>query len=295
MFGTIYGVDFSGARLAGRTLWLARIERAGEDGRPPYRLTQLASLETLCGTAERAPALAHLARMIARSEGALWGLGFPFGFPVEVMPPDAGWAEQFAFLAAWGEDAYGAGVECLRRAQALGGPGHIRRLTDIETKAPWDTYAYRLIYQTFYGMRDILGPLRLGEERAADGAGEGTAVLPFEYHRLPDARRVVVEACPASTLKRLGLPHQNYKQAGAGPVSAERRAARRLILAGLAEHVSIGRVRRQTLMRNPGGDALDALIAAVGAAWAWGGTDHAAVAAHPRYVREGRHYAYGDK
>jgi len=294
MFGKIYGVDFSGAKQAGRNLWLARIEPRGDSGKATYRLTQLASLEMLCGTADRTPALAHLARMIACSEGALWGLGFPFGFPIEVMSPDASWAEQFAFLADWGEDAYGAGVECLRRAQALGGPGHIRRLTDVETKAPWDTYAYRLIYQTFYGMRDVLGPLRAREDRAVYGAGGGTAVLPFDYERLPAARRVVVEACPASTLKRLGLPHQNYKYLGSGPLPAKCRAARRVILAGLAEHVSVGRVRRQTLMRNPGGDALDALIAAVGAAWAWDATDHGAVARHPRYVREGRHYAYGD-
>lgn len=296
MFAQIYGVDFSGAKLAGRTTWLARIEPTGggESGKPPYRLTRLASLETLCGTAERVPVLAHLAERIARSENTLWALGFPFGFPIEVLPPDADWAAQFAFLAAWGEDAYGAGVECLRRAQALGGPGHIRRLTDIETKAPWDTYAYRIIYQTFYGMRDVLGPLRVGENKAAYGAGGGTAVLPFDYGCLPNARRVVVEACPASTLKRLGLPHQNYKHLGGGPLPAKCRTARHSILAGLAEHVSMGRVRRRTLMRNPGGDAIDALIAAVGAAWAWDSTDHDAVAAHPRYVREGRHYAYGD-
>jgi hypothetical protein len=49
------------------------------------------------------------------------------------------------FLRAWGEDAYGAGVECLRRAQALGGPGHIRRLTDLEARAPFDSYHYRII------------------------------------------------------------------------------------------------------------------------------------------------------
>ena len=37
----------------------------------------------------------------------------------------------------------------------------IRRLTDIEEKAPFDPYHYRIIYQTFHGMRDVLG--RLGD------------------------------------------------------------------------------------------------------------------------------------
>ena len=100
-----------------------------------------------------------------------------------------------------------------------------------------------------------------------------------------------MEACPASTLKRLGLPHQGYKQAGAGPLSSARLKVRRAILEGLEKYVSIGRVRRRLLLRddNPG-DALDAVIAAVGAAESWGETDHEAVAAHPRYVREGRQY-----
>ena len=306
-FAIVYGVDFSGARLAGRTAWVARMERG--TGTDPYRLTRLASLETLCGTAARAAALAHLVQMIRTSQGALWALGFPFGLPVEVLDgtEEAGWAAQLEFLNGWGEDAYGAGVACLRRAQAQGHKGHIRRLTDIEAKAPWDTYAYRLIYQTFYGMRDVLGPLRgespagsagmVREARAAYGndgimAGGGdTAVLPFDYSHLAGAGRVVVEACPASTLKRLGLPHQNYKQPGVAPLTPERRKTRRIILTGLTAHVAIGRVRRQTLMRDNGGDALDAVIAAVGAVLAWQQTDHPSVASHPRYRCEGRHYA----
>src|SRR5262249_22388022 len=145
---------FSGAKLAGRNAWVARLQPVGGRRRPPYRLADLACLEDLCGTAERAPVLAHLVRLIAESEHALWALDFPFGLPVEVMEPDAGWPAQLDFLSAWGEDAYGVGLECLRRARALGGPNHIRRLTDHEEKAPFDCYHYRIIYQTFYGMRD---------------------------------------------------------------------------------------------------------------------------------------------
>jgi hypothetical protein len=55
---------------------------------------------------------------------------------------------QLDFLRGWGEDAYGVGEECLRRAKALGGPNHIRRLTDTEAKAPFDCYHYRIIWQT---------------------------------------------------------------------------------------------------------------------------------------------------
>jgi hypothetical protein len=286
-FNAVYGVDFSGAKLAGQNTWIARLEpiASGPD-QPFYRLKQLASLETLCGTAERAEALAAFVRMIAGSENALWALGFPFALPVEVMDTvngvGADWRSQFDFLQAWGEDAYGAGVECLNRAKALGGPGHVRRQTDLDYKTPWDTYSYRIIYQTFYGMRDVLGPLR---------GVPGTAILPFDYACLPAATRTLVEACPASTLKRLGLPHQNYKQTGGKAPTLQHRRSRRAILTGLAPYVSIGRVRRSVLMKNPGGDALDAVIAAVGAILSWRETDHVHVSRHPRFVREGRHYA----
>jgi hypothetical protein len=193
----------------------------------------------------------------------------------------AAWAEQFRFLRAWGEDGYGAGVECLRRAEALGGPRHIRRLTDVEQKAPFDPYHYRIIYQTFHGMRDVLGRLRRDRE---------TAILPFQYRRLPAAARVLVEACPASTLKALGLPHQNYKQPDGRRLSARRRRVRTLLLGALSRLVRITPAHRRTMLRDPGGDALDALIAAVGALRSWRATDHRHVARHPRYTREGRMY-----
>jgi hypothetical protein len=281
-FRAVYGVDFSGARLAGRTIWVARLERVRRRGLPSYRLAELSSLERLCGTAERSAALAHLVQRIANSERALWALDFPFGLPVEVMAPGCRWPAQLDFLREWGEDAYGAGLECLRRARALGGPIHIRRLTDVEVKAPFDCYHYRIIYQTFYGMRDVLGPLA-GTRR--------TAILPFQYRRLPTAERVLVEACPSSTLKRLSLPHQNYKQPGGGPLTTKRLRTRRAILRGLAAHVAVDDRQRRTIMRNGGGDALDAVIAALGALLAWQAADHEHIARHTRYPREGRLFA----
>jgi hypothetical protein len=243
VFGSIYGVDFSGAKLAGRNTWVARMEpAAAKRKRPRYVLTSLVRLEQECGSAERSTALSHLVRMIADSDGALWALDFPFGLPIELMECDAGWPAQFDLLHAWGHDDYGVGLECVRRALALGFPKHVRRLTDVEAKAPFDPYHYRIIYQTFYGMRDVLGPLRRRRH---------TAILPFQYRRLRSARRVLVEACPG-------------------------------------EYVRISDTQRRVIMRNGGGDALDAVIAAVGAARAWQASDHRLVARHPRYPREGR-------
>jgi hypothetical protein len=281
MIDSVYGVDFSGAKLAGRTMWLARLVPAARGGKL-LRLMELASLARLCGSDRRAESLAALVRMVAESERALWAINFPFGFPVEVMSDGCRWAGQFDFLARWGEDAYGAGVECLRRAKALGGPMHVRRQTDREERTPFDAYHYRIIYQTFHGMRDVLGPLR---------SRRRTAILPFHARRLPGAARVVVESCPASTLKRLGLPHHNYKQPTGGPLSRKRRTTRRAILAGLAPLVRIPDALRLRVMRDPGADALDAILSGVGAWRCWREYDHAALGRHPRYSREGRHYA----
>ncbi|MBC8137194.1 MAG: hypothetical protein H8F28_15040 [Fibrella sp.] len=66
--------------------------------------------------------------------------------------------------------------------------------------------------------------------------------------------------------RRMGLPFQNYKEPGGGTLAARRLRPRWDILDGLAPHVVIGRVHRKVIMENGGGDALDAVIAGVGAA-----------------------------
>jgi hypothetical protein len=282
MIAAFYGVDFSGARLAGLNTWIARIEAAKRNSKNPvFKLTYLERLGGICGTDEREVALQGLVGLIAESERALWALDFPFGFPVEVMSSGAKWDDQFDFICEWGEDSYGAGIECVRRSQRMVGKKHVRRLTDSEERAPFDPYHYRIIYQTFFGMRDVLGPLRRHRR---------TAILPFHYRRLASASRVLVETCPASTLKRLGLPHQNYKQPQGGRLEPKRLRVRRAILAGLARHIEIGDGRRRVMMRNGGGDAIDAVIAALGGALAWRAADHKQIARHPRYPREGKLY-----
>jgi len=64
-----------------------------------------------------------------------------------------------------------------------------------------------------------------------------------------------MQACPSSTLKRLGLPYQNYKQPQGGPLSSKRRRTRRVILDHLSKQVSISPEHRRVMMRNGGGDA----------------------------------------
>jgi hypothetical protein len=298
-FSSYYGVDFSGAKLAGRNTWIARLELLrpspaektltlpspggrGERGERPkaarFHLVGLSRLEDLCGCADRDAALAHLVSMIASSSDALWGMDFPFGLPIEILEHKTRWTGQLDLLRRWKNEAYDIGLWCVARAKKHNGSMHIRRTTDTEAKTPFDCYHYRIIYQTFHGMRDVLGPLT---------KSRGTAILPFQYRRLPAARRVVVESCPSSTLKRLRLPHQNYKQAVGGPLTSVRRRTRQNILRHVQESVEMSPRDVLRIMRNPGGDALDAVIAALGAAQAFGSVDHRAIASHARYPLEG--------
>jgi hypothetical protein len=280
-FRAVFGVDFSGARLAGRTTWIARLDRAASPGEPVFTLGALDRLDRLAGTAERDAALAHLVALVAQTTDALWAFDFPFGLPVELFPARSRWPRQLALVREYRADDYGLGLECVRRALALGERMHIRRQTDVDARAPFDPYHYRIIYQTVHGMHAVLRPLR---------RDRGTAVLPFQYDRLESANRVLVEACPASTLKRLGLPHQNYKQPAGGPLTRRRRLTRRTIVAGIANLVQVSARDRRVMMRDPGGDAIDAVLAALGAAQAFASVDHSAISRHARYPREGHLY-----
>jgi hypothetical protein len=282
-FGVVYGVDFSGAKQAGHNIWIARTEPRA---RGRLALVALDRLAALCGTAERAVCLAALVRMVNATDSALWGFDCPFGLPLQLFPDGTPWTDQFAFLGEYGDDAYRCGLECIARTKRLPDSPlrtalHCRRQSDADAKAPFDAFHYRMIYQTFFGMRDLVRPLAVTP---------GTAVLPFQYRKLPRAKRVAVECCPASVLKKHGLPHQNYKQPKGGPLVPLRRHTRHAILAGLSRWVRIGDRHRRTIMRNPGGDALDAVIAAVGALHGVREADHAVIARHDRFPREGRMY-----
>jgi hypothetical protein len=276
-FERFFGVDFSGAKQAGDFIWVAELAPT----RRGFSLTSLQSLTTLSGSSERAVALSHLVDRVLATEQALWGFDFPFGFPVELFPHGTAWSDQFAFLEGWEDDAYGCGLECVRRATRLFRRKHIMRTSDTEARTPFDSFHYRLIYQTLFGMRDVVNPLRLTR---------GTAVLPFQYRKLARAKRVVVECCPGSVLKRVKVPHQNYKQPAGGPLTRKRRLTRHAILDWLGGEVRINDRFRKVMMRNPGGDAMDAVIAAVGTARAMATADHRAIARHPRYPHEGHVY-----
>lgn len=271
-FERVFGVDFSGARLAGRTAWVAEA-RVLRRGARALEVVSLRSLERACGSAERGPALAWLANAIRGSERALWGIDAPFGLPIEVVPRGMDWRAQLAWIGRW-PDAPSMGRALADASLAAHGVRHVRREADRAARTPFDCYHYRIVHQTFHAMRDVLLPL-------ADD--DRVAIVPFDD--AGGARSVVCEACPSTTLARLGLPRRLYKQPEGGPLRADRRKNRRAILEGLRAHAIVSERDARVAMRDPGGDALDAIVAVVGVAHAFAETDLGTLP--PRARREG--------
>lgn len=276
--GRVVGVDFSGAAKSGKTAWLAELDVF--DAARMLKLRSIAPLGRLAGSDDRADVCGYLAERILSAESTLFGMDFPFGLPIELGLGD--WPDQLSHVASFDGDAKDFGRSLVEVAKGLGDTMHIRRVTDRETQTPFDCYHYRIIYQTFHGMRDVLRPI------AGDAA---TAVLPFQYQRVDGAKRFVVEGCPSSTLKRLGLPHQRYKQSGGKPPDAVHQKTRQTILSGIQPAIEISLYQRRVIMRDSGGDALDAVLAGFGSWQAFQTDDHESIANHDRYPIEGRVYA----
>ena len=248
------------------------------------RLQSLTSLGELAGDESRAAVTKLLVEKIQESKRTLWGIDFPFGLPIELGL--GSWRKQLQFTKSFPGSAKELGRHLVGLAKSMGHPMHVRRVTDRETKTPFDCYHYRIIYQTFHGMRDVLSPL---------ARHRTSCVLPFQYSRMSSADRWIVEACPSSTLKRLGLPYRLYKQSGGKDPTELQVKVRKAILDQLSHRttgcIDVPKKFRDTIYRDSGGDALDAVLAAVGSYSDFCHADHDTIARHARYKHEGRVYA----
>jgi Protein of unknown function (DUF429) len=244
------GVDFSGARDAGRAIWIAegRVGPGGlalEDCRPAEKLPG--------GARDRATALAALVDHLGAQSDAVIGCDFPVGLP-EKLVRETDWP---AFLARFPKRH--ASAETFRADCRKRSAEETKRCTDKVASTPMCAWNLRLYKQTYHGIANVLAPLV-----ALGRATVGPMQEPIA------GRAWILETCPASVLKKLGLyeEHKSYKvRSRVGREVA--RARRQIILDFL---VSAGRLRepstdlRTTLLDDRGGDALDAVIAALAAA-----------------------------
>jgi hypothetical protein len=238
----IFGLDFSGATDAGRRIWLAEAARTstGLDIRSCQPACELPG-----GAVDRASALAALRDFITRSPDAIFGCDFPFSLP-RVLIAASDWT---TFIAGFDHVDASAFRDRCRQDSPNGEP---KRPTDVEAKTPWCAFNVRLYRQSFHGLAEVLRPL----------VGLGRAVaLPMQA-TVAD-RAWLIETCPASVLKHLGW-RGSYK---GGMFKRQRREILRLLIdRSLLRPLSLRLERR--VLDDPGGDALDSIIAALATATA---------------------------
>lgn len=247
MIDRFIGIDFSGATRAGDSIWLAQAILAGDI----VRIEDCRPASTLPGSGPaREQCLPALVDFIHRQRRILVGCDFPFSLP-ETMMGTSTWRRFALRFAERFPDPDSFLAHCRRR----GNGRELKRACDRDSRVPFAAYNLRIYRQTFYGIRDVLAPLV---------ARNAASVLPMLPAR--PGRPWVVETCPASTLKKLGL-YLSYKGPGPSP-----RAARRRIIDGLVETRLLARLRPaelQAALENTGGDALDSMIAAAATARAY--------------------------
>jgi hypothetical protein len=183
----VYGVDFSGAEDAGKHIWIT--EGIVEGNR--LRVEKCYPARQLPGAdAKRQTSMTALRNLIANADSVAFGMDFPFGLPSDLVV-SASWTDFVRTFAARFPTA--EAFHLMSHAASAG--SEKRRRTDDEARTPMSAYNLRLYRQTYFGIRDVLGPL-IGNGR--------TCVLPMCGPPKP-GHVWLLEICPTSTRKLLGL------------------------------------------------------------------------------------------
>ena len=241
-------MDFSGAKNAGKTIWIAEAD-ATPTG---VRVTSVASVHKRFGVTGRDDALAALRGFVGERRGGIVGIDAPFSLP-RLMIDEGTWEAWCLGFSQRFADAEAMRAHCWARTEGK----EQKRETEIESKTPFSAYHEWMYRMTHAAVSGVLAPL----------VKEGTAcALPMQCacEELEADVSWVVEVCPASSLKRLWGPDANKKYKGSKP---EHRGARERLIEMLAKHgcVVLSAEAREICAADKGGDALDAALAAYGA------------------------------
>ena len=244
----ILGVDFSGANDAGRKIWIAEGRR--DRGNRLTLVDLRAASQLPNGGVDPATAIAALAEHIVKEPDTLAGCDFPFSLPKQLIDE-----RRWTTFAGRFSDRFADADTFRAWAMQRTGGREIRRACDRAAKTPFNSYNLRIYRQTWWGIAHLLGPL--ARSRRA-------VIHPFQP--LPSQPcPIVIEACPACSLKSIDF-YPQYK----GRDAAHRRR-RKAVLSKLIDSDLLAPPEssfRRILIENTGGDALDAVIAAVTTAYA---------------------------
>lgn len=235
----IFGVDFSGAKDAGRKIWISEGVAEGD------RLTLLncypVSAISLNGTKERSACLSALRELILSNKDSVIGMDFPFSLPEKLM-----FGKDWCSFVSEFQNVYESADEFRRTMQEAGGNTELKRLTDVEVKAPFSIYNLWVYKQTYYGIRDVLHPLVISGSVCA---------LPMQ--KPEDGKPWLMEICPASTLKSENL-YISYK----GRTEKEKGNRGFILDEILKNGIDVPDAIKDKIINNKDGDALDSLVAA---------------------------------
>jgi hypothetical protein len=237
---TVLGVDFSGAKTAGDTLWVTEATQiaTGVSITDCYRATDRWGRD-------RERAYAGLVERITATDVDTVGLDFPFSLPQQLLDAlcNGTWQGFLEWICtpdtpeAFSQTCRGAASECDGRQD-------LRRETD-NRRGALCPYTNRVRNMTYYGAQDLLA-------RLADRTD--TAVIPMQED---SADTVVCEVYPAATFGWLGCYREGYKNTDAA------RARRQTNLTAI-ENCSVALDdHRETYLSSH--DALDSLAAAFSA------------------------------
>jgi len=194
----------------------------------------------------------------------LAALDFPFGQPralIEALHWPTHWADYVALIAAMGKAQFEATLRAYQAAQPVG-----EKLLLRQTDRRANARSPMMLYRTPVGKMFFQGVPRL--------LAAPVSILPC---RPTTDSRVVIESYPGLIARNL-IGKRRYKSDTRTLQSAEQRVARQAILAGLQSatcHALYGVTLHitaqlsQQLIEEPTGDALDALLCAMQAAWAY--------------------------
>lgn len=239
----IYGVDFSGSKTACSKIWIS--EGIVSDGILGISACYPISEVVTSGVKDRDSCLLAMRYLIKGSGKGIFGMDFPFSLPHELLSSGNNGPDWRSFITAF-SGRYSSAEQFREDMRSLAPDSELKRLTDIEVKAPFCVYNLRLYRQTYFGIREVLSPLV---------AEDSVRVLPMQEPA--SDKPWLIEVCPASTLKKEGL-YIPYKGR-----SSRESEARKYILEGMLDWgITLSSSIREAALKNTDGDALDSIIAA---------------------------------
>ncbi|MFD1644662.1 DUF429 domain-containing protein [Haloarchaeobius litoreus] len=204
----IFGIDFSGSKRPGRSIWITE----GKIQNKNLDIIDCQPASDRFNKSTRDDVYQELRNLVKSHPAAVFGFDFPFSLPEPIVNHVISWPQHLADLEKRlaNKSAKEFRKNCVGRATVKSGQsGYLRRETDWRYGGQCP-YQPQLQSQTFYGQKDLLRPLITNQEAKA---------LPMQNRS--NNHPWLIEVYPAATLSALGLYRQGYKN---HPESSDRRA-----------------------------------------------------------------------